>query len=80
MRNWTREEEQKNNLALMQSREQHLAIIHPTNLSVHSVTDLGQNAIQDALIYLVEVHLSRLSVLNNADNWAVKTGVKQTLQ
>lgn len=52
----------------MQSREQHLAIIHPTNLSVHSVTDLGQNAIQDALIYLVEVHLSRLSVLNNADN------------
>lgn len=52
----------------MQSREQHLAIFHPTNLSVHSVTDLGQNAIQDALIYLVEVHLIQLSVLNNADN------------
>lgn len=78
MRNGTGEEEQ-NKYALMQGRLQHVAIILRTKPTVRSVTDLGQNTIQDAFIYLVEVHLSRLSGLNKADHWAVKTGVKQTL-
>lgn len=67
MRNGTGEEEQ-NKYALMQGRLQHVAIILRTKPSVHSVTDLGQNTIQDAFIYLVEVHLSRLSGLNKADH------------
>lgn len=44
------------------------SLIRRTKLSVHSVTDLGQNTIQDAFTYLVEVHLSRLSGLNKADH------------
>lgn len=44
--------------------------LNPPNQTecVHSVTDLGQNTIQDAFTYLVELHLSRLSGLNKADH------------
>lgn len=68
MRNRTEEEEQNNKFAYMWGRLQHVAIIHRTKLSFNSVTDLGQNTIQDALIYLLEVHLSQLSGFNKADH------------
>lgn len=56
---------------------QHVALSTETKLSVHSVTDLGQNTIQDAFTYLVEVHLSRLGGTNKADHRAVKTGLSK---
>lgn len=68
MRNRTGEEEQKT-FCFNAGRTAACSLIHQTKLSVHSVTDLGQNTIQDAF-YLPgrEVHLSRLSGLNKADH------------
>ena len=57
MRNRTREEEQ-NDICFNAGRTAAFSLIHLTKLSVHSVTDLGENTIQDAFTYLVEVHLS----------------------
>lgn len=66
MKNRTGEEEQ--NIFFNAGRTAACSLIRQTKLSVHSVTDLGQNTIQDAFTYLVEVHLSRLSGLNKADH------------
>lgn len=73
---WETEPVRKNKttFALMQGGLQHVALSTEPNWSV---TDLGQNTIQDAFTYMVEVHLSRLSGLNKADHWAVKTGLSK---